>query len=126
MVIKRLLCINEDSKKVLYPRPGIQFRVSMRMRHTKWYKSQRKSSGMNFFVDKCRIVHSRIIVWLGSILLKFRFCSLISSLWLSIYIKLKSCLSVTPITCLGLLRSAYQLPNTINLSSSHFKFVTAR
>ena len=51
----------------------------------------------------------------------------------SIYIKLKShpsvclsvCLSVTLLTRLELLTWTYQLPNTINPSSSYFKFVTA-
>ena len=47
----------------------------------------------------------------------------------SIYIYISEILSVylsfTPITRLGLLRSTYQLPNTINPSFSYFKFVTA-
>ena len=41
-----------------------------------------------------------------------------------IYIKLKSCPSVTLLTRLRLLTSTYQLPNIINPSSSYFKFVT--
>ena len=47
------------------------------------------------------------------------------ALFWNLYIKLKSCLSVTLITCLGLTKSTYQLPNTINPLSSYFKFATA-
>ena len=50
------------------------------------------------------------------------------SIYLSIYIKLKSrpsvCLSVTLITHLGQPTVIYQLPIIINPSSSYFKFVT--
>ena len=46
-----------------------------------------------------------------------------------VYIKLKSrpsvCLSVTLLTCLGLLTFTHQLPNIINPSSYYLKFVTA-
>jgi len=48
---------------------------------------------------------------------------ILALIYISIYKAEKPsiCLSVTPLTCLGLLTMTYQLPNTINSSSSYFQ-----
>ena len=80
--------------------------------------------------DPFEIVHDwRETVQTDGIVMMIELCTLIArghNLYIYKVEILSIRLSVTPITRLRLLRLTYQLPITIELASSYFKFVAAR